>query len=78
MCRFPQESCCPQQNTLIVIEAIPLCALEQEDDRGATAVGPECATCVLCSEGRLPFRGIVALNCDEAASLVEEVSHVRC
>lgn len=78
MCRFPKEQCCSRQNALIIIEAIPLCALEREDGRDVPAIGPECETCVLCLEERLPLRGVAALGCDEAASLVEEVTHVRC
>ena len=72
-----QNSCCAQPETLVLIEAIPLCdtdpfvarsaLLEDAEDAGSPLVFPR---------GGLPIRSVAIMPCSLALALVEGVGDV--
>ncbi len=73
------ESCCALPETLVVVQAVPLCCIDVLEPAVLESIVRDCL--LLSSEEALPADGLplrcaTVMSCDAAVSLMQEVGHV--
>ena len=76
---FAAVPCCPHPEALVVVDVVPLCAIDTPEGAlvalsAAESLAKPCDP--LDVRAGRPVRCVAALSCDEALALLKEAGHV--